>query len=72
MVSVIFLRARGKEALRVLLTTADGSRIHVCTDVLRDVDVRLPDEDPKSKEPGACGKSQVLEVGGVSRGLASP
>ena len=58
----IFSATPPLEALRVLLTTADGNRTHVCTDVLRDVDVRLPDEDPKSKEPGACGKSQVLEA----------
>ena len=35
-----------------LITTADVSRAHCCADAVRDVYVRLPDEDPKAKQPG--------------------
>ena len=35
-----------------LVTTADVSRAHFCADAVRDVYVRLPDEDPKAKQPG--------------------
>ena len=37
-----------------LITTADVSRAHFYADAVRDVYVRLPDEDPKAKEPGSC------------------
>ena len=39
-----------------LITTADVSRAHFYADAVRDVYVRLPDEDPKAKQPGVCGK----------------
>ena len=35
---------------------ADVSRAHSHADAVRDVYVRLPDEDPKAKQPGVCGK----------------
>ena len=37
-----------------LITTADVSRAHLYADAVRDVYVRLPDEDPKAQEPGVC------------------
>ena len=74
-----------------LITNADVSRAHFYADAVRDVYVRLPDEDPEAKQPGVCGKlrktmyssldaaqrwgehsAQVLDAGGVSRGVASP
>ena len=70
------------------IATADVSRAHCYADVVRDVYVRLPDEDPKAKQPGVCGNgqrlctgaaqhgrqhyAQVLEAGVFSRGVASP
>ena len=39
-----------------LIFTADVSRAHFNADAVREVYVRLPDEDPKAKEPGVCGK----------------
>ena len=39
-----------------LITTANVSRVHFFADAVRDVYVRLPDEEPKAKQPGVCGK----------------
>ena len=39
-----------------LISIADVSRAHFNADAVRDVYVRLPDEDPKAKQPGVCGK----------------
>ena len=39
-----------------LISIADVSRAHFYADAVRDVYVRLPDEDPKAKQPGVCGK----------------
>ena len=39
-----------------LMSIADVSRAHFCADAVRDVNVRLPDEDPKAKQPGVCGE----------------
>ena len=40
----------------MLITIADVSRAHFYADAVRDVYVRLPSEDPKTKQPGVCGK----------------
>ena len=40
-----------------LITTTDVSRAHFCADAVRDVFVQLPDEDPKAKQPGVCGRN---------------
>ena len=39
-----------------LISIADVSRTHFYADAVRDVYVRLPDEDPQAKQPGVCGK----------------
>ena len=39
-----------------LIATADVSRAHFNADAVRNVHVRLPDEDPEVKQPGVCGK----------------
>ena len=39
----------------MLITIEDVSRAHFYADAVRDV-VRLPSEDPKTKQPGVCGK----------------
>ena len=38
-----------------LISIADVSRAHFYADSVRDVYVRLPDEDPKPTQPGVCG-----------------
>ena len=40
----------------MLITIADVSRAHFFADAVRDVYARLPSEDPKTKQPGVCGK----------------
>ena len=50
-----------------LITTADVSRAHFYADAVRDVYARLPDEDPKAKQPGVCGKLRKTVYG--SRGV---
>ena len=40
----------------LLISIGDVSRAHFYADPVRDVNVRLPNEDPKAKEPGVCGK----------------
>ena len=49
-----------------LVTTADVSRAHFYADAVRDVHVRLPDEDPKAKQPGVRGKLRKDDVGSRS------
>ena len=39
-----------------LISIADVSRAHFYAYAVRDVYVRPPDEDPKAKQPGVCGK----------------
>ena len=51
-----------------LFSTADVSRAHVYADAVRDVDVRLPDEDAKAKEPGVCGKLRKTMYGSLDAG----
>ena len=41
-----------------LISTADVSRAHFYANAVRDVYVRLPDEDSKAQEPDVCGKLQ--------------
>ena len=48
-----------------LISIADESRAHLCADAVRDVYVRLPDEDPKAKQPGVCGKLRITMYGSV-------
>ena len=46
-----------------LISIADVSRPHFYADAVRDVYVRLPDEDPKAKLPGVCGKLRKTMYG---------
>ena len=48
-----------------LISIADVSRAHFYADAVRDVYVRLPDEDPKTKQPGACGKLRKTMYGSL-------
>ena len=41
----------------------DVSRAHFYADVVRDVYIQLPEEDPRSKEPGICGKLEKTMYG---------
>ena len=66
----------------------DVSRAHFYADAVRDVFIQLPDEDPRSQEPGVCGKllyctldaaerwgehyADTLLKGAFIRGSASP
>ena len=45
-----------------LISIADMSRAHFYADAVRDVHVRLPDEDPKAKQPGVCGETAKDDV----------
>ena len=49
----------------LLITTADVSRAHFCADAVRDVHVRLPDEDPQAMQPGVCGKLRKTMYGSL-------
>ena len=46
-------------------TTADVSRAHLYADAVRDVYVRLPDEDPKAKQPVVCEKVRKTMCGSL-------
>ena len=46
-----------------LISVTDVSRAHFYADAVRDVYVRLPDEDPKAKQPSECGKLQKTMYG---------
>ena len=48
-----------------LISIADVSRAHFFADAVRDVYVRLPDEDPKAKQPGMCGKLRKTMYGSL-------
>ena len=48
-----------------LVSIADVSRAHLYADAVRDVYVRLPDEDPKAKQPGVCGKLRKTMYGSL-------
>ena len=48
-----------------LISIADVSRAHFYADAVRDVHVRLPDEDPKAKQPGVCGKLRKTMYGSL-------
>ena len=51
-----------------MITTAGVSRAHFYSDAVRDVCVRLPDEDPKAKQPGMCGKLRKTMYGSLDAG----
>ena len=48
-----------------LISIADVSRAHFYADAVRDVYVRLPDEDPKTKQPSVCGKLRKTMCGSL-------
>ena len=48
-----------------LISIADVSRAHFYADAVRDVYVRVPDEDPKAKQPGVCGKLRKTMYGSL-------
>ena len=48
-----------------LISIADVSRAHCYADALRDENVRLPNEDPKAKEQGVCGKLRKTMYGSL-------
>ena len=48
-----------------LISIADVSRAHFYADAGRDVYVRVPDEDPKAKQPGVCGKLRKTMYGSL-------
>ena len=48
-----------------LISIADVSRAHFFADAVRDVYVRLPDEDPKAKQPGVSGKLRKTMYGSL-------
>ena len=66
---ILFCVACQEDVFRVedpfLITTADVSRAHFYTDAVRDVNVRLPDEDPIAKQPGVCGKLRKTIFGSL-------
>ena len=45
-----------------MISIADVSRTYFYVDAVHDVYVRLPDEDPKAKQPGVCGKVRKNDV----------
>ena len=47
------------------ISIADVSRAHFYADAVRDVYVRLLDEDPKAKQPGVCGKFRKTMYGSL-------
>ena len=49
----------------VLISIADVSRAYFHTDAVRDVYVPSPDEDPKAKQPGVCGKLRKTTYGSL-------
>ena len=49
----------------LLISIADVSRAHFYADAVSDVYVRLPDEDPKAKQPGVCGKVRKTMYGSL-------
>ena len=50
-----------------LISIADVSRAHVNADAVRNVNVRLPEEDSESKEAGICGKIAKDDVRNLGR-----
>ena len=66
---VLLIVACQEDVFRVkdpfLISTADVSRAHFYADAVRDVYVRLPDEDPKAKQPGVCGKLRKTMYGSL-------
>ena len=50
---------------RFFISTADVSRAHFYADAVCDVYVRLANEDPKAKEPVACGKLRNTMYGSL-------
>ena len=49
----------------LLISVADLSRARFNADAVRDIYVRLPDEDPKAKQPGVCGKLRKMMYGSL-------
>ena len=62
-VEPIFPATPPLEALRVPL--CDACRAHFYDDAVRDVFVRLPNEDPKAKGPGVCGTRRKTTYGSL-------
>ena len=64
---VLICIARKEDVLQVahplLISLADVSRAHFNADAVRNVHVRLPEEDSVSKEPGICGKLRKTMYG---------
>ena len=52
--------SRVRKTFLVLITTVDVSRAHFYADAVRDVCVRLPDEDPKAKEVQILGRCSTV------------
>ena len=50
---------------RPLISVAEVSRAHFYADAVRDVYVRLPDKDPKAKQPGVCGQLRKTMYGSL-------
>ena len=48
-----------------LISNADVSRAHFDADAVRDIYVRLPDEDRKAKQPGVCRKLRKTMYGSL-------
>ena len=48
-----------------LISIADVSQAHFHADAVRDVYVRLSDEDPKAKQPGVCGQLRKTMYGSL-------
>ena len=48
-----------------LIAIAVVSPAHFGADAVRDVYVRLPDEDPMAKQPGVCGKLRKMMCGSL-------
>ena len=61
----IFSATPPLETLRVLLGVACQEDVFRVEDAVRDVNVRSPDEDPKAKHPGVCGKLQKTVYGSL-------
>ena len=63
---ILFCVACQEDVFRVedafLISIADVIRAHFYADAVRDVYVRLPDEDSKTKQPDVCGKLRKKNV----------
>ena len=48
-----------------LISIADMTQPHFHADAVRDVYIRVPDEDPKAKQPGVCGNLRQTTYGSL-------